>query len=215
MNQGVLNAWRAESDAMLAGVVSAATTGADPQARPPRGTCPRCGRGRPALRWRPRSVETRLGSMTFTRTRYRCRPCQQTWSGADRTLELAPRQRTSAGLARWEADIAGRTTFREAAELLDSLAGVHVGSETSRTHAERVGTELEGRQQRAMVHVQGHPRAVTRSATEAGTGRPGGRGGWGPGAPCARVLHLPGMLEDMPGDPPGRVAPGPAVGHHG
>src|SRR5439155_15892069 len=34
------------------------------------------------------------------------------------------------------------------------LAGVHVGSETLRTHAERAGTELEGRQRRAMAHVE-------------------------------------------------------------
>src|SRR5207248_1607625 len=32
--------------------------------------------------------------------------------------------------------------------------GVHVGSETLRTHAEHLGTELEGQQQRAMAHVQ-------------------------------------------------------------
>lgn len=28
------------------------------------------------------------------------------------------------------------------------------------------------------------------------------------------VLHLPGMLEDVPGDPAGRVTRGPAVGHY-
>ena len=152
--QGVLDAWHAESGAVLAGVVSAATTGADPQARPPRSACPRCHRTWPALRWRPRSVETQLGGLTFMRARYRCKQCRHTWSGADRTLELAPRQRTSAGLAAWQADVAGRTTFREAAQLLKTLAGVQVGSETLRTHAERVGTEIEGRQQRAMAHVQ-------------------------------------------------------------
>jgi hypothetical protein len=152
--QGVLDAWRAESGAVLAGVVSAATTGADPQARAPRGRCPRCGGGCAALRWRPRSVQTRLGSVTFVRTRYRCGPCHQTWSAADRTLGLAARQRTSAGLAAWEADVAGRTTFREAAVLLETLAGVHVGSETLRTQAEELGTELEGQQRRAMAHVQ-------------------------------------------------------------
>jgi len=154
--QGVLDAWHAESGAVLAGVVSAATTGADPHARPPRSACPRCGRGWPALRWRPRSVATRLGALSFTRTRYRCKGCRQSWSAADRTLGLGPRQRTSTGLAAWQADVAGRTTFREAAELLKTLAGVHVGSETLRTHAERVGTEIEGRQQRAMAHVQAH-----------------------------------------------------------
>ena len=69
---GVLAAWRAEGGAVLAGVVSAATTGADPMARPPRSACPQCGRGRAAERWRRRTVETQLGGLTFTRTRYRC-----------------------------------------------------------------------------------------------------------------------------------------------
>ena len=67
---------------------------------------------------------------------------------------LRPRERTSAGLARWEAEVAARTTFREAAELLAELAGVQVGSETLRTHAERLGTEREGQQRRAMAQVQ-------------------------------------------------------------
>jgi hypothetical protein len=168
--QGVLDAWRAASGAILGGVVSAATTGADPQARPPRSACPRCGRGCPALRWRPRSVDTRLGGLVFSRTRYRCRPCCQTWSAADRTLGLAPRQRTSAGLAAWEADVAGRTTFREAAELLAKLAGVRVGSETLRGHAERVGTELEGQQQRAVAHVQATQEPLPESPREPAPG---------------------------------------------
>src|SRR5215472_8594452 len=29
------------------------------------------------------------------------------------------------------------------------------------------------------------------------------------------VLHLPGMLEDVPGDPAGCIPGSPAVGHHG
>jgi hypothetical protein len=46
------------------------------------------------------------------------------------------------------------TTFREAARLLGDLAGVEVGSETLRTQAERLGTELEGQQRRAMAEVE-------------------------------------------------------------
>src|ERR1700682_2654726 len=151
--QGVLDAWRAEGAAVLAGVVTTATTGADPAARPPRSACPQCGRGRGAERWRQRTLETQLGGLTFTRARYHCGVCQQRWSGADRTLGLRPRQRTSVGLARWEADVAARTTFREAAELLEKLAGGPGGGETLRTPAERVGTEREGQQQRAMAQV--------------------------------------------------------------
>src|SRR5947199_3633934 len=104
--QGVLDAWRAESGAILGGVVGAATTGADPQARAPRSACPSCGRSRPILRWRVRGVATRLGGLTFSRAGYRCGPCRRTWSAVDRTLGLQPRQRTSVGLARWQADVA-------------------------------------------------------------------------------------------------------------
>jgi hypothetical protein len=69
-------------------------------------------------------------------------------------LALAPYQQTSPGLARWEATLGALTTFREAAKLLAELAGVHVGSETLRTHAERIGTDLEGQQRVAIEYVE-------------------------------------------------------------
>ena len=46
------------------------------------------------------------------------------------------------------------TIFAEAAQLLETLAGVQVGTETLRTHAEAAGTELEGEQRAAIAHVQ-------------------------------------------------------------
>jgi hypothetical protein len=58
-------------------------------------------------------------------------------------LGLAQYQQTSTGLARWQAALGAATTFREAARLLADLAGVQVGSETLRTRAEQIGTELE------------------------------------------------------------------------
>jgi hypothetical protein len=66
---------------------------------------------------------------------------------------MAAKQRTSGGLQHWEALLGGLTTFAEAAQLLETLAGVDVGIETLRTHAEAAGTELEGEQRAAMVHV--------------------------------------------------------------
>src|SRR5919108_305902 len=42
----------------------------------------------------------------------------------------------------------------EADGLLEELTGVAVGAETLRTHAERLGTELEGYQHARMAHVQ-------------------------------------------------------------
>jgi Bacterial regulatory proteins, luxR family len=65
-----------------------------------------------------------------------------------------PYQQTSDGLARWEAALGALTTFREAAKLLAELAGVQVGSESLRTQAERVGTNLEGQQRRTMAYVE-------------------------------------------------------------
>ena len=62
------------------------------------------------------------------------------WSPPDQALGLAPYQQTSAGLARWQAALGAVTTFREAARLLEELAGIWVGSETLRTQAERLGT---------------------------------------------------------------------------
>lgn len=58
------------------------------------------------------------------------------------------------GSGSWRTKRSGRlTTFAEAAQLLEMLAGVDVGIETLRTHAERAGTELEGEQRAAMAHV--------------------------------------------------------------
>jgi hypothetical protein len=67
---------------------------------------------------------------------------------------LVPYQRTSTALARWLATLGAITTFREAVRLLDERAGVQLGSETLRTHAEAIGTELEGQQRAAMAHVE-------------------------------------------------------------
>ena len=88
-----------------------------------------------------------MGAIGLTHWWHHCWRCGHGWSPPDQALKLAPHQQTSPGLARWEATLGAITTFREAARLLAELAGVHVGSETLRTHAERVGTELE-RQQR-------------------------------------------------------------------
>lgn len=151
--QGLLAAWRAEAGALLSAVVQVATTGANPQQRPPRSLCPHCGQGCAAERWRPRQVQTRLGVLRLRRTVYRCGGCGSRWSRADQTLGLAPRQQTSAAVQAWEARLAAVTTFREAAQLLEELAGVAVGAETLRTHAEQQGAALEAQHQAQMTHV--------------------------------------------------------------
>ena len=147
-------ALRAAAPGLLEAVLQLATTGLEANARPIAARCPRCQQRRGVQSQRTRQVQTRLGPIRLRRWWHQCWACARGWSPPDQALELAPYQQTSPGLARWEAALGAITTFREAARLLADLAGVHVGSETLRTQAERVGTELEGQQRASMAVVE-------------------------------------------------------------
>jgi len=151
---GVLAALRAAAPALLEAVLQLATTGLEANARPIAARCPRCQQRRGVQSQRTRQVQTRLGPIRLRRWWHQCWACARGWSPPDHALELSPYQQTSPGLARWEAALGAITTFREAAKLLADLAGVQVGTETLRTQAERVGTDLEGQQRAAMDHVE-------------------------------------------------------------
>src|SRR6266542_235664 len=115
--------------------------------------------GRPGLtavrrRRKPRTMNSRCGTVHIPRVRLTCRGCGHGWLPLQSALALGAKQRTSGGLQRWEALLGGLTIFAEAAQLLETLAGVQVGTETLRTHAEAAGTELEGEQRAAMARVQ-------------------------------------------------------------
>ena len=69
-------------------------------------------------------------------------------------MNFTPARSTSTRMKCWQAALGAVTTFREAARLLAELAGVGAGSETLRTQAERIGTELEGQARAAMVCVE-------------------------------------------------------------
>ena len=148
---GVLAAWRSVAPELLEGVLRVATTGLESNARPIAARCPGCQQRRGVQSLRKRGVQTRLGPIGLQRWWHHCWRCGRGWSPPDQALGLAAYQQTSDGLARWEAALGAITTFREAAKLLADLAGVQVGSETLRTQAERVGTELEGQQRRTMA----------------------------------------------------------------
>jgi hypothetical protein len=154
--QGVLDAWRAVAPRVLAGAVAAATTALDPLARPAAAACPTCGQRRPVQSRRTRQVQTRLGPITLERPWHHCGACGHGWSPGDQALALAAGQRTSSGLQAWAARVGAVTTFREATTLLADLAGVPVGTETLRTHAEQVGSTLELEQRATTAHVQRH-----------------------------------------------------------
>ena len=151
--EGVLVALRTAAPALLEAILQLCTTGLETNARPMAARCPRCQERRGVQSRRSRQVQTRLGAIRVQRWWHHCWACGRGWSPPDRALGLAPYQQTSTGLARWEAALGAITTFREATKLLADLAGVQVGSETLRTQAERVGTELEGQQRRTMTYV--------------------------------------------------------------
>lgn len=151
--EGVLAAWRAAAPALLEAVLRLATTGLETNARPLAARCPQCRQRRGVQSLRKRGVQTRLGPIGLKRWWHHCWHCGRGWSPPDQALGLRPHQQTSDGLARWEAALGAVTTFREAARLLDELAGLQVGSETLRTHAEDLGTELEGRHRQTMDYV--------------------------------------------------------------
>jgi hypothetical protein len=119
--------------------------------------CPKCGvHSLNAVRRRrkPRTMNSRCGTVHIPRLRLTCRGCKHSWLPLQSVLGVAAKQRTSGGLQHWEALLGGLTIFAEAAQLLETLAGVQVGTETLRTHAEAAGTELEGEQRAAMAQVE-------------------------------------------------------------
>lgn len=152
--QGLLAVWRAHAPAFLEGTLRATTTGLDPQVRPLRERCPRCGTARAFLDSRSRTLKTCLGPIAYERPWYHCRPCHAGWSPPDQTLGVAAYERTSGGVRTWAAALGAAHTFAEAQALVATLAGVHMGEETVRTHAEAIGATLEQRQQVASAHVQ-------------------------------------------------------------
>jgi hypothetical protein len=152
--QGLLDAVRQVAPPLLEALVSRATSGLAADGRPVRARCPSCQQRRPAQSRRKRQLQTRVGAISVERPWHHCQPCGHGWSPSDQALGLAAYQQTSSGLARWEALLGAITTFGEASMLLAEFAGVHVGTETLRVQAERVGTELEGQQRAAMQHVE-------------------------------------------------------------
>ena len=93
--------------------------------------CPKCGvHSLNAVRRRrkPRTLNSRCGAVHIPRLRLTCRGCQHSWLPLQYVLGVAAKQRTSGGLQHWEALLGGLTIFAEAAQLLETLAGVQVGA---------------------------------------------------------------------------------------
>src|SRR6266545_30066 len=174
--------------------------------------CPKCGvHSVNAVRRRrkPRTMNSRCGSVYIPRSRLTCRGCGHSWLPLHSVLGVGLNQRTSGGLQHWEALLGGLTIFAEAAQLLETLAGVQVGVETLRTHAEAAGTELEGEQRAAIAHVQATQEPPPDYAPSDREPDPGGRDRWRDGAlsrsPSGWHVDRRGVARDQT-RPHGRVA---------
>jgi hypothetical protein len=123
-------------------------------ARRLREACPGCGaRRRPHAR-RARELLTVCGAARLERPYYHCGPCGRGWAPADAALGLEPYAAASPGCAAWLALVGARAPFRQAAELLEELAGIGVGAETVRAHAGAAGARLERSRREAAEHVE-------------------------------------------------------------
>lgn len=152
--QGVLALFRRLMGPALGATLSVALGLDHPATGRLREPCPRCGRRRKPHAWRKRDLLSVCGTVRLARPYYYCGPCQQGWSPADAALGLDPYAALSPGCQAWLARVGALAPFRQAAALLEDLAGLGIGAETVRTHAEAAGGLLDLCRQEAAAQVE-------------------------------------------------------------
>jgi hypothetical protein len=152
--QGVLALFRRLMGPALAATLAEALGLDRPASRRLREPCPGCGRRAKPHARRKRELLTVCGAVRLERAYYYCGACRRGWSPADGTLGLEPYAATSPGVAAWLALVGAAAPFRQAAALLEELAGLGVGAETVRTHAVAAGGLLELCRREAAEHVE-------------------------------------------------------------
>lgn len=141
--RGVLGLFRRLMGPALGAALAVALGLERPVARRLREACPDCGARRKAHAWRKRQLLTVCGAVRLDRPYYYCGACKRGWAPTDATLGLGAYEALSPGCAQWLALAGTLVPFRAAAALLEELAGVGVGAETVRTHAEAAGGLLD------------------------------------------------------------------------
>lgn len=154
LEKEVLEAVRAALPRLLEEVVKSSTTNLQPALARWQQACPNCGQRTQAQSWRPRTVRTICGTITFERPWFVCEHCQDNFSPVDATLELESRTRLSEGTREWIIGLGATTSFAEAAYWLEKLTGLEVSPETVRQQTERRGNEFEAAQQVASEQVK-------------------------------------------------------------
>ena len=119
-----------------------------------RSGCPGCGRRRKPHAWRRRALLTTCGAVTVRRPYYYCRPCERGWSPTDSALGLVGHGELSIGLRAWAARLGALAPPRQAAHVLEEVAGVALAPETIRQEALAAGLALAEQQEQDAAEVE-------------------------------------------------------------
>ena len=150
----VLEVVRASLPRLLEEVLKCSTSDLQPVYAHWQQSCPNCGERSEAQSWRPRTVTTICGKITFQRPCFVCDHCGHNFSTVDRTLHLEQRTRLSQGLQEWIIGLGASTSFAEATYWLEKLTGLEVSDETIRQYTEQRGKAIEVAQQEASEQVK-------------------------------------------------------------
>lgn len=166
LEKAVLEAVRAALPALLSAVLGMSQRSLRSSGPSRRWPCPNCTERSRLQSWRPRTVTTICGRISFERPWCVCAKCGHGFSPTDEALDLGRGSRVSAGLKEWLVELGAKTSFLEAAGLLKSLTGLVVSPETVRQRTEARGAELEVIQEAAaaLVLKTHEPAAALQSA---------------------------------------------------
>ena len=139
LEMGVLEAVRAVQAELLGAVLRLSQRSLWPSGATRQWPCPHCGDRHGAQSWRPRTVATVCGQLSFERPWCVCVVGGSGFSPTDQALGLVGQTRLSAVLVEWVVEGGARTSFAEAAALLQRWTGLVVSSETVRQRTEASG----------------------------------------------------------------------------
>ena len=154
LEMGVLEAVRAVQAELLGAVLRLSQRSLWPSGATRQWPCPHCGDRHGAQSWRPRTVATVCGQLSFERPWCVCVVGGSGFSPTDQALGLVGQTRLSAVLVEWVVEGGARTSFAEAAALLQRWTGLVVSPETVRQRTEASGAALETAHEAAAQQVQ-------------------------------------------------------------